>query len=128
MKNHVESSCLRGQEGNAEGVVIGGLTLIAAAALLYYADPGFMRGIRTTLNEPEFHQGSEVVFTQPAAKFSIVYVGQQVPKCPGDIDKVIPIINKAGEIRGVNVICKPGASEPKPLEVYEVLPKGQPIK
>jgi hypothetical protein len=41
-----------------------------------------------------------------------VYPIQQQPGCFGDIEKVAPIINKAGEIRGLNVICKPVAAEP----------------
>src|ERR1700730_18391558 len=58
------------------------------------------------------HTGASEEFTPAAKKFTIVYKGQQQPGCFGDIEKVTPIINSDGEIRGVSVICKPDAVEP----------------
>jgi hypothetical protein len=110
MKNKIEGGgYLNRQEG---GVAEGILLVMAAVGLVYLADTGFQRGARTAMNEPDFPQGTQEVYKSTASKFTFVYEGQQEPKCPGDIDKVVPIMNKAGELRGANVICKPATAEP----------------
>jgi hypothetical protein len=113
VENNVETSqnLLRNQKG--EGDVVGWLVVAAVmGALLYSPGPGFQKGARTTMNEPDFPGGAKDEFSKTAAKFSIVYEGQQQPGCVGDIEKVAPIINKAGEIRGLSVLCKPNPAEP----------------
>ena len=110
MKNHIEGGrYLRGQEGGAAEWVLAAIT---AVGLVYLADTSFQRGARTAMNEPDFPQGAQEEYKRTANKFTFVYEVQQEPKCPGDIDKVTPIINKAGELRGANVVCKPAVAAP----------------
>jgi hypothetical protein len=43
---------------------------------------------------------------------TLVYEGQKEPKCPGDIEKVVPVRDDNGNFRVLNVICKPNAATP----------------
>ena len=111
MKNRFESgSYLKRETGSVGEWAVASLATIA---LLYFADPAFHRKARTAMNEPEFPQGIHEVYDRTANKFDFVYTGRQGEKCPeNEIQKVVPIINKANEIRGVEVVCKPAAGAP----------------
>jgi hypothetical protein len=111
MKNVLEGGrYLRGEEGGSAFQWL--FALAGTAVLLYYADTAFQRGARTAMNEPDFPEGARQEFTQTARKFSVVYESQNEPKCPGDIKDVNPIINKAGELRGLKVVCNPPEVKP----------------
>jgi hypothetical protein len=111
MKNAVESGrYLRGEEGGSALQWL--FALAGSAVLLYYADPAFHRGARTAMNEPDFPQGAQETYDRTASKFTIVYEGQQENKCPGAIRENVPIMNKAGEVRGLKVVCNPPEVKP----------------
>jgi hypothetical protein len=91
------------------------------ATMLFVAATGGAFGwdmLKDSLSKPDLqqgdlpHTGASEKFTTASKKFTIVYEGQQQPGCVGDIEKVAPIINHAGEIRGVDVFCKPNVVEP----------------
>jgi hypothetical protein len=46
------------------------------------------------------------------APLILVYEGQNEPKCPGNIEKVVALKDANGNFRALNVICKPSAAEP----------------
>jgi hypothetical protein len=112
MKNNLEKGgYLSGQEGRIEHW--------AAAALLLLIAAGYVGGNKRSaewdrkVNEFVTPQGaSEVLEPVARRQLTLVYEGQKEPKCPGDIEKVVPMKDENGTFRALNVICKPNTAEP----------------
>jgi hypothetical protein len=91
-----------------------GLTFFAAGIFVAELGSLLYRTDQRIKKEQEFvpPQGAHEELAPVANRFALVYEGQNQPRCAGDIEKVVLLKNAAGELRGLNVICKPEAAEP----------------
>lgn len=112
MSIEIDSLNYRGSEGRRNRSVLSTVALIGGVAGISWLLTAYGFDRFNKSQELKLPQGAQIDLTPLAEKPIIVFLGQNEPKCPGDIEKVEILRDGNKEFRALNVICKPTAVEP----------------